>query len=65
MCLKKAVLLDLSQGRRGPSSKLYTVFGVGIMWVSFFLTENNINTHHIYVILIISLCNILRFKGPI
>lgn len=36
MCLKKAVLLDLSQGRRGPSSKLYTVFGVGIMWVSFF-----------------------------
>lgn len=64
MCLKKAVLLDLSQGRRGPSSKLYTVFGVGIMW-GFFLTENNINTHHIYVILIISLCNILRFKGSI
>lgn len=62
MCLKKAVLLDLGQGRRGPSSKLYTVFGVGI--VGFFLTENNINTH-IYVILIISLCNILRFKGPI
>lgn len=64
MCLKKAVLLDLGQGRRGPSSKLYTVFGVGIMWVCF-LTENNINTHYIYVILIISLCNILRFKGPI